>query len=93
MRDKVYLDGVDISLGAAIKFPLLVVTSMLASLFQSRVRSRRPRLGLGVAQIPYIMHTTYSGWSNSDSLSAETNILLDHHSFFAQFSGTEPFML
>ena len=33
------------------------------------------------------MHTTYSGWSNSQPLSAETIILLDQHAFLPNSRG------
>ena len=71
----------------ATKFPLLVEMLRLATLFQSRIRSRRPRLGFPTS--PYIMHTAYS-----HSLSAETNTLLDRHSFYDQiFFGFESSIL
>ena len=65
-------------------FPLELQSSFLfnaCELVWKQDTQQEARLGLGLAHIPYIMHTTYSGWSNSQPLSAETIILLDQHAF------------
>ena len=71
-------------------FPLELPSSFLfnaCELVWKQDTQQEARLGLGLAHIPYIMHTTYSGWSNSQPLSAETIILLDQHAFLPNSRG------